>query len=451
MRKWENTVLRHCFLSTSVNNCVETNSVAREGGRCEREEPTGASSATPSMDAMHFLNQAAQRYPTAISFAAGRPPSRYLGANRVTDWIRRFVEHEAARSEVGAAAVWEMLGQYSNTGGVVNDVLSEYLARAEGIATAPDAIIVTNGFQEALLIALLELRTDDAAILAFEPTYVGLSGAAECLGLHVEPIASDRPVGDSLNSAVKAAHCKGKLPKSVYVIPEFSNPSGHTLAFDERSTLLQEARKHDLRILEDTAYRSFNYDGDRLPPTLRRMDTDGRVSLLGSFAKLVMPGLRCGYLSGPRALVERCLRIKSFVSVATSPFMQAALAGYLLQRDRYAEETESRLRWCRRLRDCLLQALGQAFADDSRLRSSVTWTSPRGGFFVLLHLPFDFGLADLEHCARRYGVVVSPMSMFYLDQRKVPIVRMAFANLDEPQIVEGVRRLRRFVEDRTSA
>jgi (S)-3,5-dihydroxyphenylglycine transaminase len=417
----------------------------------------------PGMEVMNFLNEAVSRYPRAISFAAGRPPDRFLPVGGSQRWLQKFVAHRAEAAGIPESAVWASLGQYSDTNGMIGDLIAKFLASSEGLCVDPAAIIVTNGFQEALatvLLGLFDRETD--AVLAADPTYVGLTGAARIAGIPVEPLSCGMPICDALSEALRAVRRAGRRPVGLYVIPDFSNPSGGVLGEGERRALLEMAGREDLLLLEDTAYRAFAYDGERLP-SLKALDEEGRVMVLGSFAKTVMPGLRLGYVvadqgvgpsvSGRRGwLAQELSKVKSFLSVATSPIAQAILGGLLLEQGfSLAAWNAPKIEACRRQRQAMLDALDRTFGDDPELRAQVTWTRPGGGFFLTLKLPFEFGEPELTACARDYGVIACPMTFFSLRGGFRDQVRLTFSNVDEGQISAGIERLYRFVKSHGDA
>jgi len=409
------------------------------------------------MGAMNFLNEAATRFPEAVSFAAGRPPDLHADPRPSERWIERFVAHRAATLHRDADAVWRELGQYGNTDGMITDLVAEWLRRDEAISVDPRAVMITNGFQEALLVGLLGLfdRERDV-VLAEDPSYVGLAGAAAIAGIPIEPLDSARPLLDALPAAVEAARRRGRVPRALYVVPDHSNPTGRTLTLAEREGLLRMAEREGMLILEDTAYRAFWYETERLP-SLKALDRTGQVILLGSFSKVFLPGVRLGYLiadqpiDGDAAAAGACVaeelsQVKSFVSVLSSPIAQAIVGGFLLEHE-YRLETfcRDKVSACARRRDHLLACLESVFGEDASLRGLVRWSRPSGGFFLIVTLPFDFGREEMMVCAGEYGVIVTPLTFFSLRGGFQNQVRLSFSNVPMERIRPGVEGLHRFV------
>jgi (S)-3,5-dihydroxyphenylglycine transaminase len=212
----------------------------------------------------------------------------------------------------------------------------------ECITVDPESVVVTVGCQEAMFLALRALRADERdVLLAVSSSYVGLTGAARLVDMPVLEVAGG-PKGvdlDSLERVVREARARGLRPRACYLVADFANPSGVSLDLATRHALLELAERMDLLLLEDNPYGYFDADGERLP-TLKSLDTGGRVVYLGSFAKTGLPGARIGYLVADqrvvgadgrtRLLADELSKIKSMLTVNTSPIAQAVIAGKLL-------------------------------------------------------------------------------------------------------------------------
>ena len=413
---------------------------------------TGPALSVPLMETMNFLNEAASRYPAAISLAAGRPADASVDARHATRWLERFVDYRATALGRSRDQVWCELGQYGDTNGMIGDVIARWLRRDEGLEVDPRAIMVTNGFQEALIVTLLGvLDRDHDVIIAQDPSYVGLAGAAAIAGIPVEPLPVDQPILEATAAAIAAVRRRGRVPKALYVIPDHSNPSGHCLTLGERRGLVDLAQREGVLILEDVAYRAFTYEGETLP-SLKSLDQSQCVLWLGSFAKVFMPGVRLGFLvadqtvDGGGYLAQALSKVKSFVSVLTAPITQAIGAGLLIESDfslrGYYKQNVTE---CGRRRAHLLSRLETTFGADRQLSNLVHWNSPTGGFFVVVTLPFEFGRDELVACAADYGVIVVPMSFFALSGGFRHQVRLSFSNASPDQIDLGVARFHEFV------
>lgn len=414
----------------------------------------------PRMQAMNFLNEAAERYGNAISLAAGRPPDLFASAEQTTNWIARFVRERAATTRQPEQAIWRLLGQYGASRGMIGDLVARFLAQDEGLEAGPRDLVITNGMQEAVLLLLLcvcDSATD--VVLSDDPTYVGLEGAAVLAGVAVEALTGFGTTCERAKHAAALVRAAGRRARALYLIPDFSNPLGRTLTLAERVALLDFAWREEMLLIEDTAYRSFRYEGEMLP-SLKSMDEHGVVVQVGSFSKCFMPGPRVGYIYADQdatsrpseagsSLAEVLATAKSYVSVLTSPVAQAMVGGFLLEHEFSLEHWNlPRIALCRMNRDALIVALEENVTNAPALKGQLHWARPSGGFFLPLTLPFTFGTTEMMTCAADYGVIVCPMNYFSADPQYSRLIRIAFSNVDAASLREGVARLCRFVNDR---
>lgn len=402
------------------------------------------SATTNTLDAMRFLNEASESYPNAVSLAAGRPPDHLLSTELCHYWLDKYV---SLRGD-DAAAGWATIGQYGNTSGVITDLVAKHLRTQEGVEVDAADCVVTNGFQEAVLIELLNLRRAGGGVIAMEPTYVGLAGAAEAAGVPLFTFPATEAPGAMLAATAARARSTGLDRLAFYVIPDFANPTGVCLTVEARKELLDVADRHRITIWEDAAYRIFRYHSEEIP-TLLSLDDIGNVVHLGTFSKTFLPGVRVGFSVTRRTGATwrtrtEVVSTKSFVSVNTSPISQAIVGGFLADVDFNLRDWNApRVTFCKENRDVLLKALASEFRDVS----GVVWSRPEGGFFVVVSLPFDFDERDLECAARDYGVIVVPMTFFSPTGGYRSMVRLSFSNTPPEQIPIAVNRLARYVRD----
>lgn len=408
----------------------------------------------PLLGVMNFLNDVVSEYPSAISFAPGRPLESSFQIEESLPAIAAFVTASAARRGVAAGTVWQELAQYGRTNGIIHGLIATHLATDEGIVADPASIVVTVGAQEAMAIALAGLfEPREDVLLVSDPTYIGITGLARILGIRVAPVPSgDRGLDAGVvEQAIARASREGRV-RALYDIPDFNNPLGTSLPFEDRLRLLDVCTRHGVLVIEDNPYGMFAYDNQRLP-TLKALDRDGVVLYIGSFAKTLFPGLRLGYLVTDQRtacgepLAAALSRVKSLISVNTSPIVQAIAGGMLLRSGGSLEPIVAPKRNAYRARrDAMLAALDRHFGG-----GPVSWSSPQGGFFLTMTLPFEFGPVELRQCAADYGVIVAPMRFFGLTATRTTQVRLSFSYVDPERIAVGVQRLAHFVHDRLGA
>lgn len=381
---------------------------------------------------MQLLNDVASRFPQAISFAAGRPPDDFVALPHLETTLENCL--------AGCPGLTRsMLGQYSVTSGLILEILSEYLHRDGPGHFSPRNLLVTNGAQEAILISLAALVGRSQVVIATDPTYVGLTGPAEIFGYNVETLPDDEHFVDRVQERALRPPSIGL----VYVIPDFANPTGHVMTIADRQRLVALADQYSFRILEDVAYRRYRYLGEPFP-TLKSLDSSGRVIYVESFAKTVLPGLRTavmivdGCTEEGTPLYDRLTAIKSYISVTTSPIAQALLAGILVQSNcQLRDAIEPRRAHVGTNRLKILRAIEQCFGSEP----GFAWTRPSGGFFLTIETPRAFSSEDLIACAERAGVIALPMNLFSLTGSRPNQLRLAFSNVSPRKIDPGIEAL----------
>jgi (S)-3,5-dihydroxyphenylglycine transaminase len=407
-------------------------------------------------EVMNFLNEISGRFPSAISLAAGRPTDRLfaqLGSSAIAESFLTY-EHYASHKGDQVPARVSIL-QYGKTAGMINELVAEQLHVDHGVSSPASQIIVTAGCQEALAICLPVLcpETTDV-LLVCNPTYIGVTGAAQTSGVRLRalPSVSDQTVSDDLEKTILQALSEGLTPRALYLIPDFDNPTGRVLSKQERHAILAVCARHRVVVLEDSAYGLFRYRGDPTK-TMFALDEAGSVIYLSTFSKTLSPALRVGSITLPerlfgdknasQALFAHLVQRKSFVTVNTSQVAQAIVGGLLI------EQNCSLLKWIKPAieeyssnRIAMLQQLSAVF---SPMPWDITWSDPSGGFFLSLDLPFEVDGTVANECASKFGVIVMPMAFFALDSSQNKRVRLAFSSASHEQISKGVEALGNYV------
>lgn len=413
----------------------------------------------PALESMNFLNEIASRYPDAVSFASGRPCEEFFDADLIHAYLDAYCRYLTDQLGYDRAQLNRTLFQYGRTKGIVHELIARQLDIDEGIRVDPESIVVTVGFQEAVFAVLRALRADDRdVLLAVTPTYVGLTGAARLADLPVWPVRSGQLGVDLADLAAQAdrARAAGLRARACYVMPDFANPSGISLAIDLRHRLLDLAGRHGLLLLEDNPYGLF-HSGKHLP-TLKALDTRRQVVYLGSYAKTGFPGARVGYAvadqrvaagnGGVVLLADYLSRIKSMVTVNTPAIAQAVVGGKLLTHGCSmiaANERETATYLANMAH--LLDGLAKRFPPGPG-PAAVSWNTPSGGFFAVVTLPFPADDELMAYSASRYGVLWTPMSHFYAGDGGLYQARLACSQLTADQIETGLDRFANMVADR---
>lgn len=355
-----------------------------------------------------------------VSFAGGMPDSGLFP----TDAFRRVL-NGVIRDE------GESLLQYYPTGGYppLRRYLSAYLLRA-GVEARPEEILIVNGSQQGFDLIARTLIDPGDVIAIEQPTYpravqVFRSFGAQLLAV---PWGPEGPRPDVLERLLER-----RAPKLFYCQPNAHNPTGLAMARETGRRVLAAAARHQVPVVEDGFDASLYYGGRPAAP-LKAGDRDGVVIYIGTFSKILFPGLRLGWIVAPPAIHERLQAAKQLADLHTSALIQAAVhrfcEGRLLDRHvaRVAREYGRR-------RDLLVAALARRMPDDT------TWTEPRGGFSLLLTLPAGLSASALLPAAIERGVAFTPGEAFFVDGSGEGTLRLSFSSVPASRIEEGVRRL----------
>jgi (S)-3,5-dihydroxyphenylglycine transaminase len=391
----------------------------------------------PLLDGMNFLNEAAERYPYAISLASGRPDLRAF---------RTFATGTGIVPDLLAAPDAERLLMYGATAGATLEIFRDWIAERMHAHVTERDVVVTTGCQEAMLVALFALfEPGRDVLLVSDPTYVGITGAAMLAGVEVRGAGRFTALDAArLDEEIGRVASQGKRARGLYLVPDHDNPTGESMDEERRRAILAAARAHDLIVLEDIAYRDLGFGAERLPSMLE-LGPDC-VLQLGTFSKIAFPGLRIGYLAGPLLSAhpvgrEAILAAKSFTTLNTATPTQYWVRTLLdRHREGFLESIAASRATYRKKRDVVLQT----FAEHGLASMGVRWNEPTGGFFLTLRLPFAFGPEEMERCAG-YGVLCTPMRLFALAVPAEREVRLAYSGPSPEQLHAGCAAFARFV------
>jgi len=359
-------------------------------------------------------------------------------------------------SQVAAESTARAL-QYGPTEGLaaVGECIVEVMA-AEGTVVDPDDLIVTTGGQQVIDLVCKTLIDPGDVIVAEAPTYPGAVPTFSAYQAEVVQIEMDEdgmPI-DELEATLDRLQAQGRRPKFIYTIPNFQNPGGVTMSLPRRRRLVEVARERELLVLEDNPYGLLRYEGEELP-TLYSLDASlaGRraasdlVIYLGTFSKILSPGLRLGWAVAPRPVLEKLNLGKQGADLCSSPMTQLFVAAYFAERDAHGgphwREYVERLKILyKRRRDTMLAALEDHFG------GRATWTTPRGGLFIWATL--DGGVDTTDLLARADGVAFVPGRAAYTDGVSgASSMRLNFAGTPDEDIREGIRRIAGIIDPDT--
>jgi len=329
--------------------------------------------------------------------------------------------------------------------GPLIDFLRRKLARDEGLNLERPQVMLTGGSAQALdhLCTLFTHPGDVALVEA--PTYHETLQLFRDHGLRPLQITTDEGglQVEALADRLAALARRGERARLLYLIPNFQNPSGITLAADRRPLVLELAERYDLRVVEDDVYRDLAYEG-QVPPSLFQIDGGRRVLRIGSFSKILAPGLRLGWLLGPPAWIERLIHSGlRCMGGGANPLVAHILADYC--REGLLEPHLERLRQVyRERRDVALEALA------AHMPGGVGWTRPGGGFFIWLTLPEPLRAVEVAERAREQKLLIPVGDPFFAEQPTAQHLRLAFSFVPPDKIRAGVEVLGRVLSAEVS-
>ncbi len=374
--------------------------------------------------------------PEVISLAGGLPAPELFPTEALARAAARVFERD------GAPAL-----QYSTTEG--HPALREWIAAQftkRGAPALADEVVVTAGSQQALDLAARLFLEPGALAAVEEPGYLAAIQAFRLTGADLAGVPVD---AGGLDLDALDALCRRRPVRVVYTVSEFQNPTGVTLAADRRARLVELADRHDFVVIDDNPYGALRYEG-AFPPAIAAGRTAGQTSVggpgrvvsLGSFSKVLAPGLRLGFVMAARPILERFVFVKQAADLHTTSLGQRIAADFLASEDLDAHLARLRGEYARR-RDALLAGLPDALPVGS------AWTHPDGGMFVWVTLPPGWDAMALLHAAVAADVAFVPGLPFYIDQARpeaARTLRLNFSNATPGRIEEGLGRLRGAVQ-----
>ncbi|HSW49357.1 MAG TPA: PLP-dependent aminotransferase family protein [Bryobacteraceae bacterium] len=375
------------------------------------------------------LLESSDRFPTplnqpssaAISFATSRPAESLFPVDEVEQTCREVLAGPQAGSIL----------QLGSPGGY--PPLRDYLfaeARREGIARSQDDILITSGCQQGLdLVQRVLVHAGDTVVVE-DPIYPGVKNLLLRAGAHVVGIPVG-PQGIDLDHLRRAL--EQQKPKVLVVTPNFQNPTGSTIPLATRRAILTEAGQAGVVIIENDAYGELRYEGEPVPP-LKQLDESGNTILLRSFSKIAFPGLRVGWVIGPRQFIGRLAEAKQLADLHTDHLSQAVLLRFA-ESGRLAAHKQ-------RMIAAGTERLGAVLAACERMLPAGTrFTHPEGGMNLWVRLPAPLDAAELLGRAERAGVTYAPGRYFEVSHHEPGSLRLSFAGLSPNQIREGVEIL----------
>ncbi len=357
--------------------------------------------------------------PGVINLAGGLPAPELFPINDIKQACIRVLDKYGPDSL-----------QYSLTTGVplLKNFIAERLSSGS-FKYSPDAIQITGGSQQGLDVIGRVFIEPGSVVLTEEPTYLGALQAFSFYDAKFVSVKTDNDgmLPDDLEKKI-AAHD----PAIIYVVPNFQNPSGITWSESRRKALVDLAIKYDVPIVDDNPYGELRYSGENVP-SLKVMG-GAHVIQLGTFSKIISPGLRIAWIAADPQIISFCERMKQACDLHTATFPQYVI--YEFAKDGALDAYIEVIKKAYGIRRNIMIETLRKFFDDG-----TTWTEPEGGLFLWVKLPSGISSSELLPTALKAGVAYVPGKYFYSVTPDDSTLRINFCNATEGNIVEGIRRL----------
>lgn len=359
--------------------------------------------------------------PEIISLAGGSPAPELFPADELSKIAGKIL----MTNPTGAL-------QYGTTDGYApfKEMVEKRVRKINSYSDG-DKIIITTGAQQGIDLAIKILVNEGDKVVVENPSFVGTlnslrSYRADLIGVDVKEDGMDT---DMLEDVLK-----NNDVKLIYTIPTFQNPSGITMSLEKRKKILELASKYDCIILEDNPYGDLRFAGEDVP-TIKSLDTEGRVIYVGSFSKILSPGMRLGYTVCNEDFSDRIEVVKQVNDVHT-PLLTQMMAYEFMKKydiDKYIEKSRELYgRKCAFMLSCM----------DKYFPDSVTWTRPEGGLFILCTAPEGTNTNELLAETLKYKVAFVPGNSFSVDIEKPSnLFRLNYSTMPEEKIEKGIKAL----------
>ncbi len=360
--------------------------------------------------------------PTVISFAAGNPAPEAFP----TEEIKRITDDIFSNTPIDAL-------QYSITEGYtpLRNWIKEDLEKKGMFNKNEDDVVITAGAQQAIEVVTKEICNEGDVIICEAPTFIGSLNAFRSYNAKLVGVDMD---DDGINiEKLEETLKQYRRVAFIYLIPNFQNPTGKTMSLEKRKQVLALAEKYNVYILEDNPYGELRYFGENIP-SIKSLDTTGKVLYAGSFSKVLAPGLRVGYLCAPQNVIAKAVVCMQVSTVHTSILPQMICHKFVTENDFQAHLEKLRDIY-RKKSDLMLTHLKKEMPE------SITFTEPEGGLFIWGTLP-DGDMPYFCKKAVQNKVAVVPGNAFLVDE-STPCLsfRLNYSTPTDEQIVTGVKTL----------
>ncbi len=368
--------------------------------------------------------------PEVISFAAGNPAPEAFPIDAVKEISAKMLAEEPIA-----------VLQYGITEGYtpLRDMMKQRMAAADCFCEEREDLIITSGAQQVMELACKSLCNAGDTLICEAPSFIGSLNAFKSYNVNLVGVPlDDEGMDPELLEAALKANSNTKL---IYLIPNFQNPTGKTTSLARRKQIYALAQKYDVLILEDNPYGDLRFTGEHVP-SIKTMDTDGRVIYAGSFSKVLAPGIRVGYAIAPKEIISKMVVCKQVSDVQSNNFGQMLAYGFLKNYDFDAHLSM--------LRGIYKQKCERMLAGmDAAFSKKIQFTRPEGGLFIWCTLPDDCDMMGFcKRAVSEYKIAVVPGSAFMVSEAdKTTSFRMNYSTPTDEAIDRGVEILGRLTKE----
>ncbi|RKS85107.1 2-aminoadipate transaminase [Orbus hercynius] len=358
--------------------------------------------------------------PNVISFAGGLPSPNTFPIEKIKHAVDIIMDSDEAFSAL----------QYGPTEGYtpLREWVKNQINQRENTHYTTDNVLIVTGSQQALDLIGKALIDNGTKVLVETPTYLGGLQTFTQYAPHYVSIASDEQGLDP----DKLSDDDAKAANFLYTIPNFQNPTGRRLSAERRKKLAQKAIKNNLLMIEDDPYGELDYQGHRLP-SLISFAPENTV-YLGSFSKILAPGMRLGYVVGPESFIRKLVQLKQAADLHTPSYTQHI--AYQVVKEGYLASHIPTIRELYKTRcEFMLTQL------EKYMPKTVRWTKPEGGMFIWVELPEHIDTTVLLAEAIKHNVAFVPGETFFATNPKRNCLRLAFVTVPEERIEKGIQIL----------
>ncbi|MDE7302088.1 MAG: PLP-dependent aminotransferase family protein [Oscillospiraceae bacterium] len=358
-------------------------------------------------------------FPDVISFAAGNPAPEAFPAEAVKEITERIL------TENPVAAL-----QYSITEGhtPLRETLKKRLASQNSYNGDIDDLIITSGGQQGNELSCKVFLNEGDTLICESPSFIGSLNSFKSYNVNLVGVEMDDEGIDleKLEAAIKS----NPNVKVIYLIPNFQNPTGKCMSFARRKEVYELAKKYDVMILEDNPYGEIRFEGENIP-SIKSLDTDGRVIYVGSFSKVLAPGIRVGFVSAPKEVIQKIVVCKQVADVHTNILAQIIADEFLNKYDFNAH--------LEKIRGIYRAKCGLMLSEiEKNFSKKISVTHPQGGLFIWATLPEDCDMMGFCKKAVEAKVAVVPGNAFTVhEDDPTNSFRLNFSTPTDEQLVKG--------------